>query len=77
MCPAKYSEKFAGKYRRWCPQSCARLHEYVCLHLNNDLYPDLNLNLYLYLFLNSFQQLFREFLAASFDSLFVLKYRQL
>ena len=50
MCPAKYTEKSAGKYLRWCPQLCARLHEHVCLLLNLNL--DLNLNLWPYPALN-------------------------
>jgi hypothetical protein len=77
----KDTEKFAGKYLRWCPQSCARLRRHVYLHLDSylclDLNLDLNLNLYLYLFLNSFRQLSLKLFAASFDSMFVLKFRQL
>jgi hypothetical protein len=49
------------------------LDSYLCLDLNLDL--DLNLNLFL--FLNSFRQLSLKLFAAPFDSLFVLKYRQL
>jgi hypothetical protein len=50
-----------------------QLDSYLCLDPNLDL--DLNLNLFL--FLNSFRQLSLKLFASSFESLFVLKYRQL
>jgi hypothetical protein len=77
----KYPEKFAGKYRQKCPESCTRLRRHVCLHLNSDLCLNLNLafnlNLNLLLFLNSFQQLFQKSFALLFGFLFVKKSLQL
>jgi hypothetical protein len=59
LCPAKHTEKFAGKYLRKCPELCARLRRHVCLLLNLNLYLnpnlDLDLNLDLFLFLKSIQ----------------------
>jgi hypothetical protein len=53
----------------------ARLHLNFALFLNLDLDPNLSLYLNLNFFL--FQPSFQKPFAASFDSLFVLKYRQL
>ncbi len=81
MCLAKYLSLFVRKYLQEYPELCARLRLILNLNLNLNLdlflYLDLDLNLDLFLFLKSFQQLFRKFFASSFDSLFVLKYRQL
>jgi hypothetical protein len=38
----KYAEKFAGKYGQRYPESSARLRRHACLHLNTDLYLDLD-----------------------------------
>ena len=45
LCPAKYPEKFDGKYRQMCLQPCARLRRDVCTDLNPELYLDLNSHL--------------------------------
>lgn len=73
MCPAKYTEKFAGKYLRWCPQLCARLHEHVCLLLNLSMY----LYLYLYLYLMPHAAPFRKPFSSSFRYLQGLMYPSL
>ena len=81
FCPAKYPEKFAGKYLQKYPQSCARLRGHVYLHLNSDLYLDLSDKLFAELSREKFEKLFlksfQKMFAMLFDLLFDLKYRLL
>ena len=78
---AKYDSSFIRKY----PQTCRKLYGVLCRQVCRKLCPELNLNLNFGLNLNlnlnlnsrSYPSLFRQMLAALFDSMLESKYAQL
>jgi hypothetical protein len=59
LCLAKYPEKFARKYLHRYPELCARLHREMRLHLNCELYLNLNSWLCPELYREMFEKLFQ------------------